>query len=231
MVLYSQRRDPAKIPRPEGRRIGHLARAIRRGWWALDDGAQRGRHQCDTGRVRARLPLNGRLGGLARASSTRNVWTAPGLPACALPSKQRRGDRHGVDDNLHYSSFPLLFIIFLLMTQHLYRYPPCAAHWGGCISYPYRLFPVPSLFLLASADVAILLPSRPGRPCTIRIYIIETRGQDLLPPLSTLLSLRLYFLILRCNTFFSCLRSILTLRILLKTETEEIIRFSYCNCV
>ena len=50
------------------------------------------------------------------------------------------------------------------------------------------------MFLLAIADVAILLPSRPGRPCTIRIHLIEPRGQDLLPPLSTLLFLRLYFL-------------------------------------
>ena len=39
---------------------------IKYGWGARGDGAQRGRHHHDPGRVRARIPLNGRLMGVRR---------------------------------------------------------------------------------------------------------------------------------------------------------------------
>lgn len=38
----SQRGDQAEILRPQGRRVGHLARTVRRGWWACRHGTQCG---------------------------------------------------------------------------------------------------------------------------------------------------------------------------------------------
>ena len=44
-VKNSQRGDQAEILRPQGRRVGHLARTVRRGWWARRHGTQCGRYQ------------------------------------------------------------------------------------------------------------------------------------------------------------------------------------------
>lgn len=44
-VKNSQRGDQAEILRPQGRRVGHLARTVRRGWWACRHGTQCGRYQ------------------------------------------------------------------------------------------------------------------------------------------------------------------------------------------
>ena len=44
-VKNSQRGDQAEILRPQRRRVGHLARTVRRGWWACRHGTQCGRYQ------------------------------------------------------------------------------------------------------------------------------------------------------------------------------------------
>ena len=76
MRQFSERGDSTEIPRLEGGRTRHFTGAVCRRRWPRGDGTQFGRYQRDPGRVRARLPLDGRIVGVGR----RQFLCAPRRP-------------------------------------------------------------------------------------------------------------------------------------------------------
>ena len=76
MRRFSKRGDSTEIPRLEGGRTRHFTGAVCRRRWPRGDGTQFGRYQRVPGRVRARLPLDGRIVGVGR----RQVSCAPRRP-------------------------------------------------------------------------------------------------------------------------------------------------------
>jgi hypothetical protein len=105
----SQRGNPAEIPRPQGRRAGHLARAVRCGWRARIHGTECGRYQCDPGRVGARLPLDGRLVGIWRGQVLRASCRPCGV--CGRARTLRSGAE--THDKEQMTIFSFLFALFI----------------------------------------------------------------------------------------------------------------------
>jgi len=86
MRRFSKRGDSTEIPRLEGGRTRHFTGAVccRRWPRPRGDRTQFGRYQHDPGRVRARLPLDGRIVGVGR----RQVLCAPRRP-CRVRRRTR----------------------------------------------------------------------------------------------------------------------------------------------